>query len=62
MTKSDYEKLAATLKSELGDNVGSKLTPALATGLMACVLEDAAALIVDEKEGKPSGKSNRTAK
>jgi len=62
MTQSDYNKLAATLKAELGENVGSKLTSALATGIMACVLEDAAALIVNEKEGKPSAKPNRTAK
>jgi hypothetical protein len=62
MTKSDYEKLAAALKAELGENVGSRLTSALATGIMACVLESAAALIVDEKEVKGSGKPNRTAK
>lgn len=62
MTKADYEKLAAVIREQLGENVGNRLTPALATGIMGVVLEDAAALIVDEKEVKPSGKSNRTAK
>jgi hypothetical protein len=58
MKKTDYDALSMIVRRQMEQNLGNKLTDALATGIMNVILAEAGELV--EQEVAPDGESDGT--
>jgi hypothetical protein len=58
MKHTEYKTLTEIVRKQMEQNLGNRLTDALATGIMNVILAEAGELV--EQEVQPDGESDRT--